>query len=67
MVARVMERTGAMVQAQGEIYREVEQSVILYGNESWVLTGEMIKVLEGFHHQASRRITGMTAKRGAGG
>ena len=27
----------------------------------------MLKVLEGFHHRAARRITGMTAKRGAGG
>ena len=67
MVVRVLEMTGAMVQAQGEIYREVDQSVILYGNESWVLTREMIKVLEGFHHQAARRITGMIVKRGSGG
>ena len=27
----------------------------------------MLKVLEGFHYRAERRITGMTAKRGSGG
>ena len=29
--------------------------------------GDMLKFLEGFHHRAERRITGMTAKCGAGG
>ena len=32
-----------------------------------MVTGDIIKVLEGFHHQAARRVTGMTATRGAGG
>ena len=67
MVARVMERTGATVQAQGAIYKEVTQSVPLYGIKIWVMTGDIIKFLEGFHHRAARRITGMTQKRGAGG
>ena len=43
------------------------QSVILYNSEIWVVTVEMTKVLEGFHHGAERWITGMTEKRGAGG
>ena len=67
MVARVLEKTGSTVQAQGDIYKAAVQSVILYGRESWVVTGEMLKVLEGFHHRASRQITGMTEKYGAGG
>ena len=41
--------------------------MLLYGNKSWVVTGEMLKVLDGFHHWAARRITGMILKRGAGG
>ena len=32
---------------------------MLYGIESCVVAGSMIKLLEGFHHQVSRRITGM--------
>ena len=67
MVARVLERTGAMVQARGAMYKVVAQSVLLYGSKSWVVTREMLKVLTGFHHLAARCITGMTEKRGAGG
>ena len=67
MIARVLERTGSTVQVQGAMYKAVAQSVLLYGSESWVVTGEMLKVLTEFHHRASRRITGMMAKRGADG
>ena len=56
-----------MVRARGMIYKAVAQLVLLYGRESWVVTGGVIKVLKGFHYRASRRITGMTAIRGAGG
>ena len=41
--------------------------MILYGSKRWVVTGGILKVLTAFHHRASRRITGMAAKRGAGG
>ena len=67
MVLRVMERTGATMRSQGEMYKAVAESVLLYGSKSWVVTGDMLKVLEGFHHQTAWRITEMTAKRGAGG
>ena len=40
--------------------------MLLYVSKSWVLTGEMFKVLEGFHHRAAQRIMGMTAKLGSG-
>ena len=50
MVERVMERTGAPVQTWGYMYKAVVQSVILYVREIWVVTGDMLKVLEGFHH-----------------
>ena len=66
MVARVLERTVATVRERGAMYKAVVQLVILYVSKIWVVTWEMLKVLEGFHHRASRRITGMTAKRGAG-
>ena len=39
MIARVLERTGAKVRVQGEIYKAVEQLVLLYGSESWVVNG----------------------------
>ena len=67
MVVRFMERTGETVRTWGSMYKAVEKLVLFYGRKSWVVTGEILKVLEGFHHRAARRIMGMTAKRGAGG
>ena len=48
------------------IYKAVAQSVHLYGSEIRVVTSEILKVLEGLHHWAARRITGMTVTHGAG-
>ena len=47
MITRVLEKTGATVRAGGMIYKAVAHSVLLYGSESWVVTGPMIKVLGG--------------------
>ena len=49
------------------IYKVVAQSVLMYSSESWVVIGSMLKVLEGFHHQASIHITGMTVRHVADG
>ena len=67
MIARVMANTEATVQAHEIMYKEVDQSVLLYGSEIWVVTGDMLKVLEGLHHRADMHITGMTAKHGVVG
>ena len=66
MVAMVLESTVSTVLDQGVIYKAVALSVLLYGSKSWVVTRKILKVLKGFHHQATRLITGMTPKRGAG-
>ena len=49
-----------MVRARGMLYKVVAHKVLLNGSESWVVTEAMLKVLEGFHHRAARRIAGMT-------
>ena len=67
MVARLLERTGAMVRAQGDLYKVVMQSVMLCGSENWVVIGDILRVLAGLHHWLAWRITGMTEKREAGG
>ena len=61
MVLRVLEKTGVMVRAKWIMYKAVVQKLLLYGSESRVITDTMIKVLEGFHHQISRRIRSKTA------
>ena len=67
MIARVLERTEETVQAWGAMYKVVEQLVLLYGSDIWVVTGEMIKVLTVSHHCVAQWITGMTSKSGPGG
>ena len=49
-----------MVRSYGILCKVVSQTVLIYGKESWVVAGAMMKVLEGFHHCAGRRIAGMT-------
>ena len=50
MIARVFVKTGATVRSRGMMYKAVAQLVLMYRSESWVVTGDMLKVLEGFHH-----------------
>ena len=61
-----MAKTGETVWACGMMYKVVAQLVILYGSEIWVVTGAILKALEGFHHRTARWITEITAARGAG-
>ena len=49
------------------VYKAVAQLVLLFGSKIWVVTGEMLKVLEGFCHRAAQYITRMMEKRRAGG
>ena len=67
MIARVLENMGATVWSWGMMYKAMFQLVFLYNSERWVVTGDMLNILEGFHHRAARRITRMTATRAAGG
>ena len=39
----------------------------MFGSEIWVVMGDILKVLEGFLHQAARHIMGMALTCGAGG
>ena len=47
----------------GMFYQAVTAAVLLYGSESWCLPPSALKVLEGFHTVASRRLTGMMPKK----
>ena len=38
MVLKVLEKVGATVRAREIIYKEVVQTVLLYGSERWVIT-----------------------------
>ena len=44
-----------------------DKTVHTGSSEIWVVTRDVLKVLEGFHHWAAQIITGMAEKRGTGG
>ena len=67
MLAKVLGKTGAPIKAQEMMYMALVQAVILYGSEIWVAMDVTMTVLEGFQHRISRRIVGMTVRRGDGG
>ena len=49
---------GADVLMLVRFYLAIVQAFLLFGAEIWVLTPRIRKVLGGFHHQVSLRITG---------
>ena len=59
VVAKVTMETEAEVQAWKMVYNAVVQMVLIYGNESWVVTDAMMNVVEEFHHWVDIRISGM--------
>ena len=65
MTMRVLAKMVATVRGRGMMYKVMVKLVILYGSESWVVTGAMLKFLGGLHHREARCITGMTATHGA--
>ena len=52
----------AILWDRGMLYKAVAQTVLLYEIDSWVVMGEMLIVLEGFHHRAAWWIAGMTTR-----
>ena len=48
-------------------YIAVTQQVLLFGAESWVLTGKMEAALDAFQGRVARRLTGRTPRRGGDG
>ena len=48
-------------------YTAVTQQVLLFGAESWVLTGKMESALDAFQGRVSRRLTGRQTRRGNDG
>ena len=53
-------KMGATVRSQAMVYKTLDQTVIFYGSDSWLVVDVMLKVLEGFHHRVACSITGST-------
>jgi hypothetical protein len=55
---RLLTKDHADTKTMSSLYKAVVQAVLLYGSETWVLTGAMEKTLQSFHWECARYITG---------
>ena len=60
-------REGADPKVSHNFYIAVTQQVLLFGAESWVLTGKMEAALDVFQGRVDRRLTGILPRRGRDG
>ena len=58
----ILGREGEDKRTAGRFYEAVVQAVLLFGSETWVLTPQLEKSLEGFHRRAAQRMAGMGPK-----
>ena len=66
-LTRILSREGADKRISGTFLKAVVQQVLLFGEETWVLTPRMERAMDSFMHGAARRITGRQPWRGWGG
>ena len=67
LMLRIFIREGADPKVSGHFFKAVVQVVLLFGEETWVLTLSMERALSSFQHRVVQRITGsMTRRRGDG-
>ena len=65
-LAKVLEKEEVSSAVAGMFYQGIVASVLLYGSETWALPPSGMKVLEGFHVEAARRLTGMKPRKVVG-
>ena len=64
-ISTVIAKDSVPAPITGMFYQVFVAAVLLYGSETWVIPPHDLRVLEGFHVEAARRITGMRlTKRG---
>ena len=56
-LSRVLGREGSAPKVSGNFYKAVYQAVLLFGEETWVLTQRTEKALDGFQSRFTRRLT----------
>ena len=64
---RILGREGADPKVSRMFYISVTQQVLLFGAESWVLTGKMEADLDAFQGRVARRLMGRLLRRGGTG
>ena len=64
---RILSREGADTKVSGNFYKAVAQAVLMFGEETWVLTLRMEQSLDSFQHRVVRMITKEQPRRRADG
>jgi hypothetical protein len=62
-VSKILTREEVPAPVSGMFYQAVVAAMLLYGSESWFFPPSGLKVLEEFHVEAARRMTGMRPQR----
>ena len=62
----VLGREGADLKVSRSFYTAVTQQVLLFGEESWVLTKKVEYALDAFQGRVARRLTGRQPRQGGG-
>ena len=66
-LSQVLGRERTDLKVSRAFYTAVTQSVLLFGEDTWVLTLRMEKALESFHSRVARKITGRQPRQKKGG
>ena len=62
-IGKMLRREGANAETIGRFYITIAMSVLLYGSESWTITGKNLIKLQSFHNWALRHMTGKHIKK----
>ena len=65
-LSRILIREGADKRVSGNFFKAMVQAMLLFGEETWVLTPRIEWALESFLHRDARRITGKQPQREGG-
>ena len=60
IVTKFLVNSGVTMQSHLMMYNTVLHTVFICGGKSWVVTDAVLKVMEGSHHRAHRRIAGIS-------
>ena len=58
IITRILSMEGARPQVSGFFLKSIAHSVLLFSEETWIVTPSMGQVLGGFKYQAARQLTG---------
>jgi hypothetical protein len=62
-VQTILRRQGATPKTSGNFYKAIVQAILLYGSETWNVTSQQLKILNGFHNNVTRNLSNHRIRR----